>query len=106
MARWLAELKESGRMSNHEETDRMRIAVYGPGCANCKRLERQTTDALANIGLKAQVTKVEDVVAIAEAGVMRTPALGIDGQLVLQGRVPGVRELEYIIKKAQQSIDA
>lgn len=77
----------------------MHIDVYGPGCANCKRLEQQTRDALARIGLEAEVTKVEDVVAIAEAGVMRTPALGIDGQLVLQGRVPAVTELESIIRK-------
>jgi small redox-active disulfide protein 2 len=86
-------------MRNQEEMDLMNIDVYGPGCANCKRLEQQTRDALANIGLEAAVTKVEDVVAIAEAGVMRTPALGIDGTLVLQGRVPGVTELEHIIKK-------
>jgi small redox-active disulfide protein 2 len=78
----------------------MNIDVYGPGCANCKRLEQQTRKALANIGVDAEVQKVEDVVAIAEAGVMRTPALGIDGDLVLQGRVPGVNELEYLIRKA------
>jgi len=78
----------------------MRIDVYGPGCANCRRLEQQTREALANIGLAAEVTKVEDVVAIAEAGVMRTPALAIDGDLVLQGRVPGVTELEHIINRA------
>lgn len=78
----------------------MRIDVYGPGCPNCKRLEQQTREALANLGQEAEVTKVEDVMAIAEAGVMRTPALGIDGRLVLQGRVPGVTELRYIIEKA------
>ncbi|UCG89101.1 MAG: TM0996/MTH895 family glutaredoxin-like protein [Gemmatimonadota bacterium] len=78
----------------------MRIDVYGPGCTNCKRLEQQTKEALANTGLEADITKVEDVLAIAEAGVMRTPGLGIDGRIVLQGRVPGVTELEYIIKKA------
>lgn len=78
----------------------MRISVYGPGCANCKRLEQQTREALANMGLGADLQKVEDVVAIADAGVMRTPALAIDGILVLQGRVPGVTELEHIITKA------
>ena len=78
----------------------MRLEVYGPGCANCKRLEQHSRDALAHMGLEAEVTKVEDVAAIAAAGVMRTPALAIDGKLVLQGRVPGVTELEYIIKKA------
>ncbi|NNG16796.1 MAG: thioredoxin family protein [Gemmatimonadales bacterium] len=78
----------------------MKIDVYGPGCANCKRLEQRVRDALTTMDLEAQVTKVEDLVAIAEAGVFRTPALGIDGKLVLQGRVPGVTELEYLIKKS------
>ena len=78
----------------------MRIEVYGPGCANCRRLEQQTREALAKLGQEAEITKVADVAAISEAGVLRTPALGIDGAVVLQGRVPGVTELEYIIKKA------
>ncbi|HSM17000.1 MAG TPA: thioredoxin family protein [Gemmatimonadales bacterium] len=78
----------------------MKIDVYGPGCANCRRLEQQVRDALTSMDLEVEVTKVEDLVAIAEAGVLRTPALGIDGKLVLQGRVPGVTELEYIIKKS------
>ena len=80
----------------------MKIDVYGPGCANCKRLEQQAKEALAAIGLEAEVVKVDDVVAIAEAGVMRTPALGIDGRIVLQGRVPGVTELAHIIGNAAQ----
>jgi small redox-active disulfide protein 2 len=78
----------------------MKVDVYGPGCANCKRLERQTREALANTGYPAEVKKVEDAVTMVEAGVMRTPALAIDGNIVLQGRVPGVTELEYIIRKA------
>ena len=45
----------------------MNIDVYGPGCANCRRLEQQTKEALTNIGLDVEVRKVEDVVAIADA---------------------------------------
>jgi small redox-active disulfide protein 2 len=82
----------------------MKIDVYGPGCPNCKRLEQLTKDALANLGEDAEVTKVEDFVAIADAGVMRTPALGIDGKLVLQGRVPGVQELSTIIAKVRDGV--
>ena len=82
----------------------MKIDVYGPGCPNCKRLEQQTREALAGLGLEAELTKVEDVVAISEAGVMRTPALGIDGKLVLQGRVPGVQELSTIITKVRDGL--
>lgn len=77
----------------------MKIDVYGPGCPNCKRLEQQTREAIANLGCEAEVTKVVDIVAIAEAGVMRTPALGIDGELVVQGRVPGVQELERLLSE-------
>lgn len=79
----------------------MKIDVYGPGCPNCKRLEQLTREALADIGMDAEVTKVEDLIAISEAGVMRTPALGIDGKLVLQGRVPGVQELATLIAKVR-----
>lgn len=82
----------------------MRVDVYGPGCANCKRLEQQTRDALANLGQDAEIRKVEDVIAISDAGVMRTPALGIDGKLVLQGRVPGVQELSTIIAKVRDGL--
>ncbi len=78
----------------------MKIDVYGPGCANCRRLETHTRQALSALGQEAEVTKVEDITAIAEAGVMRTPALAIDGRLVLQGRVPGVAELTTIITTA------
>lgn len=79
----------------------MKIDVYGPGCPNCKRLEQLTREALADIGMDAEVTKVEDLIAISKAGVMRTPALGIDGKLVLQGRVPGVQELATLIAKVR-----
>lgn len=52
----------------------------------------------------ADVTRVEDVVAVADAGVMRTPALGIDGKLMLQRRVPGVQELATLIAKVRDSV--
>jgi small redox-active disulfide protein 2 len=82
----------------------MKIDVYGPGCANCTRLEQQTREALAKLGLEAEVTKVDDLIAISDAGVLRTPALGIDGKLVLQGRVPGVQELSTIIRKVRDGV--
>jgi len=79
----------------------MKIRVYGPGCVRCKQLQAATMEALGALHITAEVEKVEDVAAIAEAGVMRTPALGIDGKLVLQGRVPGVNEMATILAKAQ-----
>lgn len=77
----------------------MKIEVYGPGCANCERLERNARAALASLGVEADLSKVADIVAIAGAGVMRTPALGVDGRLVLQGRVPSPEELAALLRE-------
>jgi small redox-active disulfide protein 2 len=74
----------------------MKIKVLGPGCANCVNLERVTREAVATMGLDAQIEKVTDFAAIVGYGVMRTPALVVDEKVVLSGRVPtaaAVREL-------------
>ncbi len=74
----------------------MIIKVLGPGCTNCKNLERVTRQAVAELGLDASIEKVEDYVTIAGYGVMSTPALVVDEQVVVSGRVPtvsAVREL-------------
>jgi small redox-active disulfide protein 2 len=76
------------------------IRVFGPGCANCKRLEATTREALAALGQPQDVTKVEDLASMTAAGVLRTPALAIDDKLVLQGRVPGITELTRILERA------
>jgi small redox-active disulfide protein 2 len=73
------------------------VVVYGPGCGNCRRLETQTREALTALGQDTGVTKVTDLVAMAEAGVMRTPALGVNGAILLQGRIPEVAELSRTI---------
>ena len=78
----------------------MKIQVYGTGCPRCRQLEASTREALATLQQPAEIEKVEDINAITAAGVLRTPALAVDGTLVLQGRVPGVRELTSILTKA------
>jgi small redox-active disulfide protein 2 len=75
------------------------IKVLGMGCANCKNLERQTRNALAEMDLAADIEKVEDIQKIMSYGVMRTPALVINEKVALYGRVPGVPELKEIIQK-------
>ena len=75
----------------------MKIKVLGSGCANCQTLEKRTTQALELLGLDAKVEKVTDYAAIAAYGVMSTPALVIDDQVVLAGRVPKVAELQMVL---------
>ena len=74
----------------------MIIKVLGPGCTNCLNLERVTRQAVADLGLKATIEKVTDYPTIVGYGVMSTPALVVDDELVLSGRVPtaaAVRDL-------------
>lgn len=74
----------------------MIIKILGSGCANCVNLERVTREAAAELGLDAQFEKVTDYGDIAGYGVMRTPGLVVDEQVLLSGRVPTsaqVREL-------------
>jgi small redox-active disulfide protein 2 len=78
----------------------MNIKVLGSGCANCKALEARTRDALQSLGVDALVQKVTDYGEIASYGVMSTPALAIDDDVVLAGRVPGVEELVELLRPA------
>lgn len=80
----------------------MEIKVLGTGCANCKTLEKNTINALAELNISADVEKVEDIVKIMNYGILRTPGLAIDGKVVLSGKVPSVSELKEIILSHQQ----
>lgn len=77
----------------------MEIKVLGTGCAKCKALEKATKEAVEKTGIIANITKVEDIVEIMQFGVMTTPALVIDGQVVVKGKVPSVDELTQLITK-------
>lgn len=75
----------------------MKIKVLGSGCANCKALEARTLEALDSLGLDAPIEKVTDFPSILAYDVMSTPALVVDDQVVLTGRVPSVEELRRIL---------
>lgn len=75
----------------------MIIKVLGPGCANCRRLEAHTREALAALELEATVEKVTDAAEIAGYGVMRTPGLVVDEQVVASGRVPTTAEISRLL---------
>ena len=75
----------------------MEIKVLGPGCANCKRLEERTREAVASLGLDAEIEKVTDYADIAGYGVMKTPGLVVDERLVVSGRVPTTREIAALL---------
>ena len=70
------------------------IKVLGPGCDNCKRLTSLTEQALAELGHPEQVEKVTDYAQIATYGVMSTPALVVDDQVLMAGRIPALSSLK------------
>jgi small redox-active disulfide protein 2 len=77
----------------------MEIKILGPGCPKCKTLEKLTREVVEQSGIEATVTKVEDIVAIMNYGVMTTPALVVDDKVVLKGRVPSSDELKKILTR-------
>ena len=76
----------------------MEIKILGNGCSKCKALEEATRKAVAEMNLDAQITKIEDITEILNYGIMTTPALVVDGKIVLKGRVGSVEEIKKILK--------
>ncbi|MDI6843125.1 MAG: thioredoxin family protein [Anaerosomatales bacterium] len=79
----------------------MVIKVLGSGCANCQRLEAVAREAVARLGIDAEVEKVTDFADIMSYGVMTTPALVVDEQVKLAGRVPSVDDVVKILSAAR-----
>jgi small redox-active disulfide protein 2 len=77
----------------------MNIKILGTGCSKCKTLEKLTRDAVTEMGLSADIEKVEDIMKIMNYGVMSTPALVVDEKIILSGRVPSSNELKEILTK-------
>lgn len=77
----------------------MEIKVLGTGCVKCKSLEKVTREAVAEMKLEANIEKVEDIVKIMGYGVLSTPALVVDGKIVVSGRVPSVKETIQFLTK-------
>jgi len=75
----------------------MKIQVLGTCCPKCKALENNVREAVANLALDAEVVKVTDIDDIVDMGVMITPALGIDSDIKVVGKVATVSELETLL---------
>jgi small redox-active disulfide protein 2 len=73
------------------------IKVLGSGCANCERLAALADKALSDLGRTERVEKVTDYAVMAKMGVMATPALAIDDQVVLAGRIPAPEALKELL---------
>ncbi|HUS86484.1 MAG TPA: thioredoxin family protein [Bacteroidales bacterium] len=75
----------------------MNIKVLGTGCPKCKTLERKTRDAISELGIDAEVSKVEDIMEIMQYGILHTPGLVINEKVVMSGRIPSSDEIKKLI---------
>ncbi len=73
------------------------VKVLGPGCAKCQELLSQTQRAARELGLDCTVQKVTDIREITKYGVMMTPALLVDGQVKVSGKVPSLDDLKKLL---------
>ncbi|MCA9872444.1 MAG: TM0996/MTH895 family glutaredoxin-like protein [Anaerolineales bacterium] len=79
----------------------LQIKILGPGCANCKRLEQMTHRQVEKLGLTADIEKVTDYGQIMAYGVMSTPGLVVNGEVVSYGRIPTEQEVANWLTSTQ-----
>jgi small redox-active disulfide protein 2 len=90
-----------GQIGTIEKKERIifmkKIQVLGTGCSKCKKLFEVTQKVVKELGIEAEVMKVEDINEIMQLGVMTTPALVVDGAVKVVGRIPKPDELKTLI---------
>ena len=74
-----------------------KIQVLGTGCPKCKKLHEAVESAVKELGIDAEVSKVDDIMEIMKFNVMMTPALAVDGVVKVAGRIPKPDELKAMI---------
>jgi len=77
----------------------MKIQIAGPGCLRCQTTEKNVINACAELDLAADISHIFDVKDIAKLGIMMTPAVIVDGKVVMSGKVPTVGELKAILSQ-------
>jgi small redox-active disulfide protein 2 len=75
----------------------MKIEVLGMGCPKCQKTKENIKTALAELGKEAELAEVKDLQKIADYGVMMTPAVVIDGEVKLVGKVPSVEQVKTML---------
>ena len=76
----------------------MKLKIYGSGCSKCRLLTQHAEAAAHALGLSYDIEKVTDINAIIDAGVMRTPALAVNGDIVIEGSVPSAENLKQFLQ--------
>jgi small redox-active disulfide protein 2 len=78
----------------------MKIEILGMGCSKCKKMTQNAQQAIEELDIEAEIVKVEDLDKITEYGVMMTPALVIEGEVISPGKVLSVDEIKKAISSS------
>lgn len=81
----------------------MKIEILGTGCPKCNMLESAAKSAADKLGLSYEIDHVKDINEFIKRGIMMTPALAINGQVKLSGRVPTERELVTLLESEREA---
>jgi small redox-active disulfide protein 2 len=76
----------------------MKIQILGTGCPKCEKTTKAVKEVVEELGIEAEIEKVTDLNEIMTFNVMTTPAVVIDGQVKIAGRVPSARALKKLLK--------
>ncbi len=74
-----------------------KLQILGPGCPKCSQLAADTAAAAKDLGIAYEIEKVTDINQITTFGVMMTPALVVDGEVKVVGKVPSVDEIKAML---------
>lgn len=74
------------------------IKILGTGCPKCMALEKVAREAVEELALDAEISKIDDIVDILKYNILRTPGLVVNEKIVLSGRVPSINEVKNLIR--------
>ncbi len=77
----------------------MDIKVLGPGCAKCEQVEKLIKETIKELGVDAKVEKISDLMEIAQYGIIITPAVVIDNDVKVTGKVPSKEQIKSWFEK-------
>lgn len=77
----------------------MKIEIFGSGCAKCQKTEQEVSKIVNQLGIDAAIEHITDIDTIVDRGVMLTPAVFVDGEKKLEGKVPKASDIEKWLRE-------
>ncbi len=78
----------------------MKIQILGTGCPKCRKTVENAETAVRELGIQADVEKIEQISEIMKFNVMMTPGLAVDGKVKVSGRVPSVEDIKGFLRES------